>query len=87
MDIRNIYVIVGKKFTKELVVEEIKSEGYKHNFLFGQSVPLPRGMIELENTVRSNLAKCDEVWCFGDCAGDYHYELAKFKGADIWYMG
>lgn len=74
----NVYVIVGKGFTKETVKKELKEEGYPHSFYFGNSGGDFKDLY---------LKHSDEVWCFGDCSKIYDYTEAKKIGKDIWIMG
>lgn len=81
MDIREVFIITdGKKFNKANVIGIIKSEGYKHNFMFG----IPH--LSMEETT-SYIDKADEVWTFGDCSKVREYEIAVGINADIWVMG
>lgn len=80
MDIRNVYVIIDhKEFTKDKVVQELKEEGYKHNFFFGNA--------PFREDFRNYMYKCDEVWVFGNCNGMEDYNFAKIIGKDLWQMG
>jgi hypothetical protein len=68
-----VFVIIGVGYTKEEVIEEIRQEGYKHEFNFDNS--------------SSALQESQEVWCFGrvnDC--DLYHEAVEL-GKDIWIMG
>lgn len=75
----NIYVIIGKGFDTESVIKEIKEEGYTHNFCLNYKLTYKERIREM--------AKADEVWCFGKADGYDDYEYAKSKGYDIWIMG
>lgn len=79
MDIKNILIIFDKnKFTKESIIEDIKSEEYKHNFLFYSDIESPK--------VMEYLGIVDEVWTFGNCDDIDAYKSAIVYGADIWKM-
>ena len=79
VDISNVFVIVGKEWTKEKVVDEIVAEGYKHNFTFniGQNF--------------TEMVKClnisNEIWLFGDCDGLEIFKYVERNGFEIWRMG
>lgn len=79
MDIMNVYVIIGRGFTKSKIVGEIREEGYKHNFYFSQGQ-------EWEDLVQA-MKLASEVWVFGDATEYEDYEYAKRNGKDIWKMG
>ena len=43
MEISNIYLIFNTdEFTKEDIIRDIKDEGYKHNFMFGNIIARPK---------------------------------------------
>ena len=79
VDIQNVFIIIGRKWNKDKIVKELKDEGYKHNFFFGQGQEF--GILE------KNILLCDEVWCFGDAEQYEMYEYAKKIAKDIWQMG
>lgn len=79
MDIQNIFIIMGRGWNKKQIVKELKEEGYKHNFFFGQGQDF--GILE------KNILLADECWCFGNCDGYDMFEYAKRKNLDIWRMG
>ena len=79
MDLNNIYVIIGRKFTKKKIVDEIQSEGYKHNFYFSQGQ-------EMSELIKA-MDIASEIWVFGDASEYEDYEYAKRNGKDIWKMG
>ena len=73
--IKKVYVCFdGDKFTKEMITEDLKGEGYIYNFNINTGNPVA---VEL----------CDEFWVFGNCATDPMYLLAVKLGKDIWRMG
>lgn len=81
MVVRKVYIIIDSRlYSKEDVVVDIKAEGYKHEFVFGNldhySVDAKKQMIK----------DSDEVWCFGKCERTEDYKIAKELGADIWQM-
>lgn len=79
MEIRKIYVIIDlNKYSKDDVVKDIKEEGYKHDFYFGN--------VDKNSFSASCLEEADEVWCFGNCEGINDYLMAKMLGKDIWVM-
>ena len=75
----NIYVIIGRGFTKQEVIKEIRAEGYTHNFFFGDGMTLKDKLKEMKHA--------DEIWTFGDCKAYDDFIYAKDKGYDIWVMG
>ena len=76
MDNRKIYVIYNTdKFTKEDIVEDIRGEGYKHQFLFCDGL-----------MIADSLKYADEVWTWGDCSTNVAYGMAKDLNKDIWEM-
>lgn len=79
MDISNIFVIIGKGWTKEKVIEDIVEECYKHNFNFsvGQNF----------SDMIKNLNISNEVWTFGDCEGLEIFKYVERNGFEIWRMG
>lgn len=82
MEVRNIYCILDLgEIKKDLVVKDLEQDGYKHNFLFGNT-----GTLELEDKVEY-INQSDEVWCFGDCSDTEDLMLARELGKDIWQMG
>ena len=78
MEIRDIYVIIGNGFTKEKIVEDIRQEGYGHNFYFSADATY--------NDNNLPLTIAEEVWLFGNCDGKGDYILAKSLGKDLWKM-
>lgn len=83
MDISNVFVILGSDWTKELVINEIKLEGYKHNFYFSDK---NFGKLSMEDEI-NKLLMADEVWCFGHCNTIPMYHYAQKNNKDIWRMG
>lgn len=80
MDVRNIFILFNKdEFTKEEIVADLKEEGYKHNFIFGFKLS--------QENLGDYLRKCDEVWCFGECADQVEFQVSKEMGKDVWIMG
>ena len=79
MDVRNIYIIIGRKFTKDKIVREVQEEGYNHNFYFSQG----QEWVDLIKAMTIS----DEIWVFGDASEYEDYEYAKSNGMDIWKMG
>ena len=79
MDIRNVYIIFAKEFTKLEIVNDLKVEKYDHNFIFG---------CDLQSTQDkdSYLAIAQEVWTFGKCENIQDYNMARARGKDLWKM-
>ena len=75
----NVYVIFGRQFSLDEIKQELKEEGYTHNFFFGHRKSYDEKMKGLE--------VADEIWTFGDVKGYEDYEMALVKGKDIWIMG
>lgn len=87
LDIRNIFVIVAYGYTEEEVIEILKEDGYIHNFLMGS-----RFTREQRQTWKDMMAKCDEVWSFGNPRLTFEefkwqYSHAIDMGYEIWRMG
>jgi len=80
MDILNVYVIYDKTYTKSKIIEEIKAEGYSHNFVFYSD-------ITSHEQKQSYLRKCSEVWNFGDCTRIEDYKIGLMMGKEFWKMG
>lgn len=79
MDILDVIVIFDKsKYSKEDIVEELKQEGFRHNFYFY------RGEYDMDVKI---LSQADEVWQFGECVGEPLIHYAKGMGKEIWRMG
>lgn len=79
LDISNVFVIIGKEWTKDKVIDEIVAENYKHNFLFGVN--------HTHELLIKEMDLAEEIWIFGDCEDDELYIHAKKSGFDIWEMG
>lgn len=79
MDLINVFIIIGRGYNKQKIVNEIREEGYKHNFFFGQN----QDWSDLVNRIHF----ADEVWHFGECSEYDTYKFAKKIGKDIWRMG
>lgn len=79
MDIQNIFILIGIGWTKDEIVEDLKGEGYDHNFYFVEDQPL--------DELTKNVTYANEVWCFGDCSNIEMYDYARDNGLDIWVMG
>lgn len=79
MDIRNVYVIVGKGYTVEKVKEDLRLERYNHNFAFGEM------LTDDQKTI--GIVQADEVWTFGNVVANKEYNLALINQKDIWVMG
>ena len=74
----NVFCIIGKEFDKEMVIDIIQEEGYKHNFFFNDGYNW--------DTIKGAIKIADEVWTFGDCKGIREYKYAK-ENSDCWIMG
>ena len=79
MDIKNVVIIIGRKYTKHKIIQEIREEGYKHNFFFAQGQ-------EWDILVK-HLDMANEIWVFGDATGFETHTYAKKVNLDIWQMG
>ena len=79
MDIRDVYVIIGKGYNIEKVREELQLENYKHNFAFGEL------LTDEQKTIA--MIQSDEVWVFGNVVANKEYNLALINSKDIWVMG
>ena len=75
----NVYVIFGRQFSIDEIKQELKEEGYNHNFFFGHRKSYDEKIKGLE--------VADEVWIFGDVKGYEDYEMALVRNLDIWVMG
>lgn len=77
--VRTVYLVYNPRIYDEWKVrEELKQEGYPHNFFItagGSPVKL------------SYLNEADEVWCFGPCEESPDYKKAVEVGKEIWIMG
>lgn len=79
MDILNCFIVYDKsKYSKEDIVEELKEEGFRHNFYFFKE--------DMDLDVRE-LSKADELWQFGECVGEPILNYAREMGKEIWRMG
>lgn len=81
MDISNVFVIMGTNWNKKLVIEDIRVEGYKHNFYFSND------RLSNKDDELKKMAIADEIWCFGDCSANLMYHYAIKNNKDIWRMG
>lgn len=79
MDLINVFIIVGRGWTREKVERELIEEGYSHNFSFGDGRD--------EDLLFKLMEIANEIWCFGDCVGYNTLKYARSKGMDIWKMG
>lgn len=75
----NVFVILGKTWNKNRLVEDLKGEGYEHNFYVGD--------INKPNEFQKHMAIADEVWYFGNCEGNIMLMYAERNGFDCWEMG
>ena len=82
----DIYVILGKGYTKEKAMKEFEEEKYPHNFFFSDKV-LPDSLEYQLDMERVYMEKADEVWCMGDCEDTLGYKMAVKLHKDIWSMG
>jgi len=80
-NIKNIYIIIGKEWTKKKVDKELIEQGDPHNFYFGNAIEVD------EIDKKTNLGISDEIWCFGDCEHTIDIDIARVLGKDIWKMG
>ncbi len=80
MDIKHIFLIVGKGWTKEQVENELIAEGYQDKFAFNLDNPrqFTKGLL---------VDMSDEIWIFGEVDHLPEYQWAIELGKDIWRMG
>jgi hypothetical protein len=65
-------------FTKQSIIDQIVSEGHKHEFLF---------MVDLaDEEVIGRLREASEVWVYGQVHDDVNLHLARSSGVEIWQM-
>lgn len=79
MDITNVFIIIGRGWSKQKIVNELREEGYKHNFFFGQNQDW--------EILQQRLDYSQEVWYFGYCEEYETYKYARKMGYDLWKMG
>jgi len=80
MDIRNVYIIYSKEFTKDKIIQEIKAERWEHNFVFFSDITSGKDKIRY-------MGQANEIWCFGDCTHIQDYKDALIRNKDFWRMG
>lgn len=80
MDIQDVFIIIGEGWTKEKIIEDLRGEGYKHNFYFDND---KSDMEVLMDKVKF----ANEVWTFGDCMSCGMYAYAMLLGKECWKMG
>lgn len=79
MDLKKVFVIIDlNSFTKEQVIEDLKEEGYRYDFFFGN--------LKDAHMTKDLIQSCEEVWCFGECEKTIDYLIARELGSDIWQM-
>lgn len=77
---KKVYIIYDKGFvTKENILQEVKDEGYKHDFTFSGENSAQIG--------HNFIKEADEVWVWGICSNLNDYKIARATGKDIWQMG
>lgn len=79
MDIIEVFIIIGRGWTKSKVIQDLRGEGYKHYFFFIEGYD--------DDILEKNMNRATEVWTFGDCIGYNTFKLAQSRGKDIWKMG
>ena len=63
MDLMKVLIVHdGDKFTRQMILDDLKSEEFPHYFLFAKDL----SNAELERALK----ECDEVWIFGDISGE-----------------
>ena len=79
MALRNVLIIFDHdKFSKQMIMDDMKSEGFKHFFKFSMDITPDRMLTYIGNT--------DEVWVFGDVEDVLAYKIAVREGKEIWKM-
>lgn len=79
LDTQNVFVIIGRNWTKDKIIKEIVAEGYKHNFFFSDGHNFSELVKKLEIS--------NEVWTFGNVDGLEIYKYVERNGMDCWRMG
>lgn len=79
IEVQNVFIIPGKCWNRNRVVESLKGEGYKHNFYIGD--------LKKPNEFQKHMELADEVWTMGECSDNLMYKYAKEHNLDIWTMG
>lgn len=79
MDINNVFIIIGKGWSKRRVIKDLKGEGYRHNFYFSNGT--------VGNNEIKQLGISEEVWLFGDCNGLEILKYVERNQLDVWKMG
>lgn len=80
MEIRNIVILYNEsEITKENIIQDLREEGYKHNFVFANQFT----SLEFFETYRMDI---DEIWVFGDCKDMWQYQYCVDEGMDLWQM-
>lgn len=79
LDRLNVLIIMGNNWTKEKVLEDLKGEGYQHNFYFVDNYGL--GKFKTQGKI------ANECWCFGNCYNHPIYLYSEKNSIDIWQMG
>lgn len=84
----NVFIVVGREYHKEGIVDILIEEAYLHNFVFGSNFTND----EAEEWEKLML-DCDEIWIFGTtnrnpfdvCRSQHSFALK--NNLDIWVMG
>lgn len=93
---KNVFVIIGSGWSRDVVIDDIDGEGYDYDFYFGHSQDIEDQLNEEfitettwreVDTLMDIMAVADEVWCFGNCERSHMYMHAKEQGYDVWQMG
>jgi hypothetical protein len=72
-----VLIIHSLAFTKPQILDDLREEEFKHEFLFVQ---------DSEDSTKA-LLECDEVWTFGDLGNTPIILEALDMGCDLWKMG
>jgi len=79
MGLKNVFIVYDcAKFSKQMIVDDMRSEGFRHYFKF--YTDLKQGQLE------TYISSTDEVWVFGDVEGISAYNMAVAEGKEIWKM-
>jgi len=77
--IKKVLIIFEEgRFTKEQLLDDLKSEGFKYDFKLATDIE--------EEHYMEYISVSDEVWTFGDVAEYVITVLCKHEGCDIWRM-
>lgn len=78
MDMMKILILHDENFTKNQILDDLRTDGFSHLFKFVED--LDDGQLALY------IDDADELWVFGDVKNDPYYAEIREAGVSEWQM-